>query len=121
MNTNLLGVAFLIITSNYATVNFQPVPCDFCARQHHYRAIETWMVNDSYAVNVMDGTNVVTHVLKSLGNYRSITTTNYISSPTNYLAPGVKPFMPPVPAEFMPRRSNTNITVLPFFTSPPTK
>lgn len=53
MNTNLIGMIYAILSTNYQQTEFTPVNCIYCTNAHHWKAVERYVVKGTNWVNTI--------------------------------------------------------------------
>lgn len=91
--TNILGVAFAILTTNPHSLKFDAVPCTYCTNSHHWQVVEISRVSKETRVPVViDGIAVET-TLKA-EPLSAVYVTNYV---TDLRAAQSRARVPPLP------------------------
>lgn len=103
--TNLLGVAFTLLTTNFHAVDFKSVSClvPGCSNIHHWAVIEIFRVNRETRVPVVIDGLAVERVLDVVP-LSAIYVTNYVS---DLRAAQSRARVPPMPLPMLPPRTNS--------------
>lgn len=101
--TNILGIAFSLITTNPHSMKYDAVPCGLCTNSHHWQVVEILRVNRETRVPVViDGIAVETTL--KIEPLSAVYVTNYVTDLRAAQSRARVPPLPTVPVALLIRK-----------------